>query len=442
MSLRSLTEAIRAPWMKRAGLAKNLDNIDVAMDRDWIPRWQNPTSGGPDIYGTGVSSAGQLTFGGPGALAVQPLLVPAIYSLEPNAALADQNFYIANQAMKVIAIYEIHRVAGNHASAVTSVIKKCGSGQTIAQGTALMSSTFNMKGTAQTQQTATLVTNPATLTLAAGDRLAIDYTGTLTTLAGVCVVVWMQPLASPTLDITYCWNANGELVDTAFFVANDRYVVTAARWSHATAAGAASNVQLVKDTGTDAPGAGTNLLTNDTNAGFETDGTANVPQTGALTATAASLLLAQGDRLSVDYSGTITSLAGVVLTVSLTPLAGRTEIPFFIPSAWAANTDQTFFIADRDYIARIGSEVHAVAAGGTSTAQLTKDTGTDAPGAGTDLLLAAWDLNGTANTTDPDLLAAAPYTVHLRAGDRLAIDFAHAVQSSSGLCLTVALNAA
>ncbi len=82
-----------------------------------------------------------------------------------------------------------------------------------------------------------------------------------------------------------------------------------------------------------------------------------------------------------------------------------------------------------------------MAAGGTSTCEVVKDTGTDAPGAGTDLLLAAYDLNGTAQVVDPDLLAAAPYTTHLRAGDRLSIDFAHAVQASSGVLITVGLNA-
>jgi hypothetical protein len=43
-------------------------------------------------------------------------------------------------------------------------------------------------------------------------------------------------------------------------------------------------------------------------------------QTGTLTATAADLLLAAGDRLSVDFANTIQSTAGVVVTVELRPL--------------------------------------------------------------------------------------------------------------------------
>ena len=49
----------------------------------------------------------------------------------------------------------------------------------------------------------------------------------------------------------------------------------------------AVNVQLVKDTSTDAPGAGTDLLTNNTDAGFNCKGTANTVQNGTLTATTA-----------------------------------------------------------------------------------------------------------------------------------------------------------
>jgi hypothetical protein len=81
-------------------------------------------------------------------------------------------------------------------------------------------------------------------------------------------------------------------------------------------------MQVTKDDSTDAPGAGNNLLTNNTNAGFDMKGTANTMQTGTLTATSADLRLAAGDRLSVDFAGTVTTLAGVVVTVVLRPLQG------------------------------------------------------------------------------------------------------------------------
>jgi len=439
---RDLTEAIRAPWIKKAGLATNLTGVDTSFDRTYVAQWENPTAGLPPISGIGVDANGNLTIGG--GAAVQPLYQSAVYSVDVNASLIDTSFFIANQAYQVMAIYEVHAVACAVAS-TTAVVKKVLSGSTIANGTSLMTSTFALDGTAETQQTATLSTNLATLTLAAGDRLAVDFTGTLTTLSGVVIQVMLKPLGIPTVDVTFAMADNANLLtDAQFFVANDRYTIYAARCCVGTLGSSTPVVQITKDTSTNAPGAGSDLLSNTSNTGFKlgTTGTVNVPEVAAFKTTAGLLNMATGDRLSLDFSGTMTAVAGLVITVSLVPVqAARQEVTFFFPGAQTANVDQTFFIADRNYRARIASEVHAIAAGGTSTCQVVKDSGTDAPGAGTDLLLAAFDLNGTAQTVDPDLLAAAPYTTHLKAGDRLSIDFAHAVQSSSGVCITVGLDA-
>jgi hypothetical protein len=115
--------------------------------------------------------------------------------------------------------------------------------------------------------------------------------------------------------------ANASLADQAFFIADRAYNVVAIYEVHSTAGsdGSAVNLQVTKDTSTDAPGAGTNLLTNNADAGFNLKGTANTVQTGTLVATAASLKLAAGDRLAVDFAGTLTALAGVVVTVYLEP---------------------------------------------------------------------------------------------------------------------------
>jgi hypothetical protein len=119
----------------------------------------------------------------------------------------------------------------------------------------------------------------------------------------------------------FVMNANAGLADQCFFIANRAYTVKAIREVHATAGSDASavNVQVTKDTGTQAPGAGTDLLTNNTNAGFDLKGTANTVQVGALVATAGALDLAAGDRLSVDFAGVLTALAGLVVSVELMP---------------------------------------------------------------------------------------------------------------------------
>jgi hypothetical protein len=110
--------------------------------------------------------------------------------------------------------------------------------------------------------------------------------------------------------------ANGSLADQSFFVANRAYEITAIREVHSTAGsdGGAVSLQVTRDTTTAAPGAGTDSLTNNANAGFDMKGTANTVQTGTLAATPT---LAAGDRLSVDFAGTLTALAGVTVTVSL-----------------------------------------------------------------------------------------------------------------------------
>lgn len=121
------------------------------------------------------------------------------------------------------------------------------------------------------------------------------------------------------VQVSYMMNANGSLADQCFFVADRAYEVVAISEVHAVAGNDASavNLQVTKDISTNAPGAGTDLLTNNTNAGFDMKGTANTVQTGTLVSTQATRRLAAGNRLSVDFAGTLTTLAGVVVTVSL-----------------------------------------------------------------------------------------------------------------------------
>lgn len=116
--------------------------------------------------------------------------------------------------------------------------------------------------------------------------------------------------------------ANSSCIDQNFFIADRAYQVTRVDYSHATAGNDAGavNLQVAKQTGTQAIGSGTNLLTNNTNAGFNCKATANTVQNGTLTATTASLQLAAGDRLALDFTGTVTTLAGVTVSVQLKPI--------------------------------------------------------------------------------------------------------------------------
>lgn len=116
---------------------------------------------------------------------------------------------------------------------------------------------------------------------------------------------------------TFCLTEQVALSDGVIFIAQHPTTVLAASYVHATAGSDAGavNVQLTKDTGTDAPGAGTDLLANNTNAGWNCKGTANTVEEAIFKTTAGILSLSKGDRLSLDFAGTLTALAGVTVTV-------------------------------------------------------------------------------------------------------------------------------
>lgn len=105
-----------------------------------------------------------------------------------------------------------------------------------------------------------------------------------------------------------------------------------------------------------------------------------------------------------------------------------------------AATDQVFFVATRAMRVKTMSEVHSVAAGGTSTLTVIKDTGTSAPGAGTSLHQSgSFNLNATANTVQNGSVSTTIATANLAAGDRLSVKFANAIQASVGIVVTVGL---
>jgi hypothetical protein len=63
-----------------------------------------------------------------------------------------------------------------------------------ASGSALGQAAFNLNGTANTVQNATLNATIATITLAAGDRLSVKFNHAIPSSAGVVVTACMAPL--------------------------------------------------------------------------------------------------------------------------------------------------------------------------------------------------------------------------------------------------------
>lgn len=120
------------------------------------------------------------------------------------------------------------------------------------------------------------------------------------------------------IEVTFHDEVTGNATDRTFFVATRGYILTACSNVFSVAAGGASKLQVTLENGVVAPGAGTNLLTNNANAGFDLAAAANTTQNGTLVAEATRTLVA-GDKLSVDYADAIQATAGNMVTCSLIP---------------------------------------------------------------------------------------------------------------------------
>ncbi len=104
-------------------------------------------------------------------------------------------FFIAPFACEVVSVREAHTAAGTDAGAVTLDIEKLTGTQAPDSGVAVLGATkINLKGAANTVQAPALTSTTADKRLAAGDRLCLKDSGTLTAVAGVCVTVELKAI--------------------------------------------------------------------------------------------------------------------------------------------------------------------------------------------------------------------------------------------------------
>jgi hypothetical protein len=108
------------------------------------------------------------------------------------SSIADVQFWAAPVKCQVVAVREVHAVAGDDAGAVTGTVRRCQGTEAATAGDDLLSATINFKGTALTEQTPALTTTNGDRILDAGNRLSLDVTGTTTTLAGVILTVLLK----------------------------------------------------------------------------------------------------------------------------------------------------------------------------------------------------------------------------------------------------------
>lgn len=117
-----------------------------------------------------------------------------------NGALADGYLFTALDGdYELVAVSEVHGTAGSDGSAVTADVVRVASGGTIAAGTSLLSSTFNLKSTVDTPviknvSNGGLPSAQSSRVISRGQSLAINLAGTLTALAGMAITVVVQPL--------------------------------------------------------------------------------------------------------------------------------------------------------------------------------------------------------------------------------------------------------
>lgn len=110
-------------------------------------------------------------------------------------------------------------------------------------------------------------------------------------------------------------NYTASTVDSTFFVADRAYVIKAIRGRVDVAGtGGACTVQIRKTATATAPASGTVVHSGT----YNIVGTANANQSLTLSTTASDLLMAPGDALSYDLTGTPTSAVGSI-TVHLSP---------------------------------------------------------------------------------------------------------------------------
>lgn len=110
-------------------------------------------------------------------------------SIEYNASSIDSSNFIATRRYRVVAVSGCPTVAGSDGGAVTAAVMKTSGTTAIASGTAVHASTINLKGTAETVQNMTVSTASDANMLEAGDRLGVNFTGTLTDAVGVITAV-------------------------------------------------------------------------------------------------------------------------------------------------------------------------------------------------------------------------------------------------------------
>ena len=130
------------------------------------------------------------------ALTVNSVIVPQFVvvnlgGMDANSISGDQCF-IANRAYQVVAVRATWSHVGGSGAAAT--VEKLTGTTAPGSGTAMLTAAFDLTGTANTVGSGTLSATASDLQLAAGNRLGVKLSGTLTALTGLNVTVYLKAI--------------------------------------------------------------------------------------------------------------------------------------------------------------------------------------------------------------------------------------------------------
>ncbi len=107
----------------------------------------------------------------------------------PLTSATDANIFIADRNYKLLSLEVAYAAAAG--GALTLDLKKCTGTTAPASGASMLASPVNLNGAINTLIPASLTATVGNLRLADGDRAALDFTGSVGSLAGaVAVIVW------------------------------------------------------------------------------------------------------------------------------------------------------------------------------------------------------------------------------------------------------------
>lgn len=238
------------------------------------------------------------------------------YYVAPAGTAATASLMISLRPRTLLYGAAVWQVKEATAATLTLDITKDASATAPGAGTSMLASTVNLKGAALTYNQLALSATAANLLTGPTDSVALKISASNTELAGLCVTLAFDGKQN---EVSLHHNSVNSTAGTneEFWIADRDYQIMdfAAKWSTVSTSNTAG---LTIDTGTQTPATGQVVQTDNSNAGFLTSGTVNVPVFATLSAVN-TRFLRRGDRLGIKNAGTLGTLAGLQISVRLRP---------------------------------------------------------------------------------------------------------------------------